>query len=92
MSRVAEDITQTIEQVQSLTPEFQEVSHRMEEQFEGAEQISVAIAYLTKASLQTVESIQEINRVIQQLDDTAQLLDRIISTSLESPKYHGLSS
>lgn len=84
VGRVAGEITQTIEQVQSLTPEFQEVSYRMEDQFAGAEQISIAIAYLSKASLQTVESLQEINRVLDQLDDTAQVLTEIISTSIAS--------
>jgi methyl-accepting chemotaxis protein WspA len=55
----------------------------MEGQFEGASQISSAISQLSEASVQTVESLQETNQVLDQLNDTALLLQGIISSERE---------
>ncbi len=82
VGRISGQIASAIEQVQSLTPQFEIVSHSMEDQFEGARQISIAIAQLSQASQQTVESLQETNRVLDQLNDTTQVLQEIISSSV----------
>ncbi|MBD3562015.1 hypothetical protein H6S82_24670, partial [Planktothrix sp. FACHB-1355] len=46
VGRISQQITEAIEQVQSMTPEFEQVSQTVEAQFEGAQQISVAISKL----------------------------------------------
>src|SRR5919199_2221735 len=83
VSRMSEQIASVISQVQSLTPQFELVSHSMSGQFEGAQQINVAIAHLSEASQQTVASLQETNQVLDQLNDTAQVLQGIISRRVE---------
>jgi len=65
--------------VQSLAPRFGIVCQSMDEQYRGAEQISMAIAQLSEASSQTVQSLQETNNALSQLDDAAQGLQREIS-------------
>ena len=82
VSQVSEQIAEVIFQVQSLTPQFEQVSQSMEGQFEGAQAISMAITHLSEASVQTVESLQETNQVLEQLNDTAQVLQGIISSSV----------
>ena len=84
VSFVSEQITAVITQVQSLTPQFEQVSQSMEGQFEGATQISSAISQLSEASVQTVASLQQTNQVLDQLNDTAQVLQGIISNSVKS--------
>ena len=84
VSRISGQIASLIFQVQSLTPEFEKVSDSMSGQFEGARQISSAIAHLSEASQQTVASLQQTNQVLEQLNDTAQVLQGIISTSVTS--------
>ncbi len=84
VSSISQQIAQVIEQVQSLTPQFEMVSHNMEDQFEGARQISAAIAQLSEASTKTVTSLQDTNHALNQLNDTAQTLKGIISSSMSS--------
>jgi len=79
VGRISKEIAIVIEQVQSLTPRFEEVSHSMEQQFEGAQQISTAISQLSEASQQTLESLQETNSAVEQLDDASHGLQAIIS-------------
>jgi methyl-accepting chemotaxis protein WspA len=76
---VSEQIATFIQDVQGLTPQFATISQRMDEQYRGAEQISVAIAQLSDAHLQTMQSLQETNNALTQLDDAAQGLQREIS-------------
>ena len=80
VGQVSSQISQVIQDVQGLTPSFEAVSQRMDEQYQGAEQISIAIAQLSEASHQTVESLQETNSALAQLDDAAQGLQKEIST------------
>ena len=84
VDRISEQIGSVIFQVESLTPQFEKVSHSMSGQFEGAVQISSAIAHLSEASQQTVESLQQTNQVLDQLNDTAQVLQGIISRKVAS--------
>jgi methyl-accepting chemotaxis protein len=81
VGRISGQMTQVIFQVQSLTPQFEEVSHSMSGQFEGARQISTAISHLSEASQQTLASLQQTNQVLDQLNDTTQVLQGIISSS-----------
>ncbi len=64
--------------VQSLTPRFEQVSQSMEQQFEGAQQISSTIAHFNETSQQTVQSLQENNKALEQLDNAAQGLQGVI--------------
>ena len=68
-----------IKDVQSLAPQFGVVCQSMDEQYRGAEQISTAISQLSEASHQTVQSLQETNNALTQLDDATQGLQREIS-------------
>jgi methyl-accepting chemotaxis protein WspA len=79
VGNVSHQITGFIENVQGLVPQFGRVSQSMDEQYRGAEQISTAIAQLSDASAQTVQSLQETNNALALLDDAAQGLQREIS-------------
>ena len=76
---ISQQIASFIQEVQGLSPSFETVSQRMDEQYRGAEQISTAIAQLSDASFQTMQSLQETNTALTQLDDAAQGLQREIS-------------
>lgn len=84
VGQIGGQIASVLEQVQSLTPQFEEVSHTVEQQFESAQHINSAIAQLNEASQHIVESLQETNQALNQLDDTAQVLKGIISSSVGS--------
>ena len=84
VGRISGQIAEVIEQVQSLTPQFKQISYSMEGQFEGAQQISFTISQLSEASQQTVASLQNTNLALNQLNDTAQVLQGIISSSVAS--------
>ena len=79
VGHVSAQIAGFIEEVQGLAPRFVRVSQSMDEQYRGAEQISTAIAQLSDASSQTVQSLQETNSALTQLDDAARGLQREIS-------------
>jgi methyl-accepting chemotaxis protein WspA len=76
---VSQQINSFIQDVQGLAPQFATITQRMNEQYRGAEQISIAIAQLSDANLQTMQSLQETNNALTQLDDAAQGLQREIS-------------
>lgn len=84
VERISGEIASVIFQVQSLTPQFDKVSHNMEGQFEGAQQISNSIFHLSDAYQQTLASLQQTNQVMEQLNDTALLLQDIISMKVNS--------
>jgi methyl-accepting chemotaxis protein WspA len=79
VGNVSTQIAGFIQNVQGLAPRFGMVSQSMDEQYRGAEQISTAIAQLSDASAQTVQSLQETNNALAMLDDAAQGLQREIS-------------
>lgn len=68
-----------IHQVQTLTPQFQDVSNSVEGQSLGAVQISQAMMQLSEASSQTAESLREVNTVISQLNNASQGLHQEIA-------------
>lgn len=84
VGHISGQIGEVIAQVQSLTPQFKQISYSMEGQFEGAQQISLTISQLSEASEQTVASLQNTNLALNQLNDTAQVLQGIISSSVTS--------
>jgi methyl-accepting chemotaxis protein WspA len=76
VGKITVQVGQVIEQVQDLTPRFDAVNQGMEMQFQGAQQISEAMIQLSNASTQTADSLQEINRVIDHLNQAEQNLRR----------------
>ena len=66
---VSAQLTQIIDQVQTLTPNFEAVNEGMQSQSLGAEQISEALAQLGEAAQQTVESLRQSSLAIEQLND-----------------------
>ena len=72
-------LAEVIEEVKSLTPEFEGVNQGMEEQAGGAQQISEAMQQLSEASLQTADSLREINGAISQLNQASSILRQEIS-------------
>ncbi|OCQ99622.1 chemotaxis protein [Oscillatoriales cyanobacterium USR001] len=68
-----------IRQVQTLTPQFDQVGKSMEGQSQGAQQISEAMVQLSESSAQTSQSLREINHAIGQLNEAAQGLRKEIS-------------
>jgi methyl-accepting chemotaxis protein WspA len=79
VSRISRQIGQVIQQVQALAPQFAVVNQGMEAQTQGAQQISGAMEQLSETSIQTADSIREINSAIEQLSQVAQGLRQEIS-------------
>lgn len=79
MGRISDQIAQVINQVQGLTPRFEQVSQSVEEQSQGAQQISEAMGQLSEASQQTADSLRETNRALESLDEAAHGLRSEIS-------------
>jgi methyl-accepting chemotaxis protein WspA len=76
VGNITEQVGLVIVQVQQLTPRFDAVNQGMEMQFQGAQQISEAMTQLSNTSNQTADSLQEINRVIEHLNQAEQSLRR----------------
>lgn len=79
VATISLQIGQIIQQVQDLTPHFESVNQGMETQSLGAQQISDAMVQLSSTSLQTADSLREINYAIAQLNQVAQGLRQEIS-------------
>ncbi|HEY3132137.1 MAG TPA: methyl-accepting chemotaxis protein [Acidobacteriota bacterium] len=78
VTQVSAQLAQIIRQVQALTPRFEVVNKGMQSQAVGAEQISGALLQLSDSTQQTVESLQQSNLAIEQLNSVAgSLLDGI---------------
>jgi methyl-accepting chemotaxis protein WspA len=67
VEQVGAQLSQIIQQVQALAPEFETVNDGMQAQATGAEQISQALLQLTEAAQQTVESLQQSSTAIDDL-------------------------
>jgi methyl-accepting chemotaxis protein WspA len=76
VGNITQQVGLVIVQVQQLTPRFDAVNQGMEMQFQGAQQISEAMTQLSNTSNQTADSLQEINRVIDHLNQAEQSLRR----------------
>ena len=79
VGQVSTQLTQIIEQVQTLTPGFETVNEGMQSQSLGAQQISEALAQLGEAAQQTVESLRQSNLAIEQLNDATSGLQQGVS-------------
>jgi methyl-accepting chemotaxis protein WspA len=67
VEQVGLQLSQIIQQVQALAPEFETVNGGMQAQATGAEQISQALLQLTEAAQQTVESLQQSSSAIDDI-------------------------
>ncbi len=79
VANVSAQMGQIIDRVQYLAPRFEAVNQGTETQSQGAQQISDAMVQLSSASLQTVDSLREINYAIAQLNQVSQGLRQEIS-------------
>lgn len=79
VANISLQIGQIIQQVQDLSPRFESVNKGMEIQSMGAQQISEAMVQLSTTSLQTADSLREINGAIAQLNQVSQGLRQEIS-------------
>lgn len=71
VEQVGAQLSQIIQQVQALAPEFETVNDGMQTQATGAEQISQALVQLTEAAQQTVESLQQSSSAIDDLSQVS---------------------
>jgi len=74
VANIGEKLASIIQQVQNLTPRFQKVSSSVGGQSQGAVQISQAMAHLSDASSDTINSLFRINQAIDHLNESAQNL------------------
>ena len=74
VANIGEKLASIIQQVQNLTPRFQQVSSSVGGQSQGAVQISQAMAHLSDASSDTIYSLFRINQAIDHLNESAQNL------------------
>jgi methyl-accepting chemotaxis protein WspA len=92
VGNITEQVGLVIVQVQQLTPRFDAVNQGMEMQFQGAQQISEAMTQLSNTSNQTADSLQEINRVIEHLNQAEQSLRReVMQFKIEGSSADGRS-
>ena len=71
VQQVGHQLSQIIQQVQTLAPRFGAVNEGMQAQSTGAEQISQALAQLSEAAQQTVESLRQSSQTIDELNHVA---------------------
>jgi methyl-accepting chemotaxis protein WspA len=79
VGQVGTQLAQIIEQVQTLTPNFETVNEGMQSQALGAQQISEALTQLGESAQQTVESLRQSNLAIEQLNEATSGLQSGIS-------------
>jgi len=79
MSKVSGQLVHIIEQVQKLTPRFEDVHEGMQFQSKGADQIKQTIVHLNDAAQQTLDSIRQSTITIERLNDAAQGLQGGVS-------------
>jgi methyl-accepting chemotaxis protein WspA len=79
VGNISSQIARVIEQVQSITPRFEVVSKRMEEQAHSARHIREAMEQLSEGSEHTAYSLHDTNHLLEQLDDASRILQSEIS-------------
>jgi methyl-accepting chemotaxis protein WspA len=85
VAQVSDELSQIIEQVQTLTPNFESVNEGMEAQSVAARQISDALGQLSEAAQQTVDSLRQSNEAIEQLGGaTRNLQDGVSRFTLQA--------
>ena len=76
---VTTQLSEIIDQVQTLTPSFDAVNEGVQSQSISAQQISDALAQLSVAAQQTADSLRQSNMAIEQLNDAARGLQSGVS-------------
>lgn len=76
---IGSQLTQIIEQVQTLLPRFESVHEGVHAQAEGAQQISESMIQLSEAVKQTDKSLAETSRVVIELNQAAKDLQTQVS-------------
>ena len=79
IQHVGGQLTQVIEQVQTLIPRFEAVNDGMLSQTTGAEQITGALVQLTEAMQQAAEAIRQSNMSVQEVSQAANSLSSGVS-------------
>ncbi|HBE20606.1 MAG TPA: methyl-accepting chemotaxis protein [Cyanobacteria bacterium UBA11149] len=79
VERIGEEISAVIARVQGLIPRFEQANYRVEEQSEGASQISNAMEQLSLTAQQTADSLAETSHALERLNQAAQELESEIS-------------
>ena len=79
VGQVTTQLTEIIDQVQTLTPSFEAVNAGVQSQSISAQQISDALAQLSVAAQQTADSLRQSNMAIEQLNDAARGLQSGVS-------------
>jgi methyl-accepting chemotaxis protein WspA len=80
IQQVAGQLTQIIQQVQGLVPQFELVNEGMQAQATGAGQISEALSQLSQAARQTVESLGQSSEAIDDLNQVSTGLRSSVSS------------
>ena len=79
VNQVAAQLAQIIEEVQTLTPRFENVQQGMHFQSQGAQQIKQAMLQLNESAQQAVVSIKQSNSAIDDLNGAAHALQAGVS-------------
>jgi methyl-accepting chemotaxis protein WspA len=79
VARISVQLTRIIEQVQALSPSFENVNQSMQFQSDRARQINTAMMNLGEEMRQTMESLKESFLAIEQLNDAAKVLQDEVS-------------
>ena len=79
VQQAGQQMSQIIQQVQTLAPRFLAVGEGMQAQATGAQQISDALTQLTESSQQTVQSLRHSNEAIGGLTQVAEALRAAVS-------------
>ena len=79
VGRISTQLARIIEQVQALSPSFENVNVSMGQQSENATEINTAIVNLSEEMQQTMESLHESYTAIEQLNEAARGLQDEVS-------------
>ena len=79
MSQVVLQLSNIIENVQNLIPQFDMLHNGMQSQSQAAEQISDSMTHLNKNAQQTTIALQQINEIIVDMNDAARILQNTVS-------------
>ena len=79
VGQVTTQLSEIIDQVQTLTPSFDAVNEGVQSQSISAQQISDALAQLSMAAQQTADSLRQSSMAIEQLNDAARGLQSGVS-------------
>jgi len=79
VGEVGDQLSQIVERVQGLVPNFETVNEGMQAQATGAVQISEALGQLGQVATQTVESLRQSNLAVDSLKDVSNGLRESVS-------------